>query len=534
MNVDELPDIYEAHKELWQHFDDILRLVSDLIWDVDQDLVICNVSSRLRELTGFLPHEWVGNKLEDVGTFINPDGTKSDWKWRKPFRDQLFVVLGRDGEHHTFLLSGTPYYQVTSGKFQGVRGVARDITHTLRAEEELRHSKEVAEKSNHAKSDFLASMSHELRTPLNGILGFAQLLELNPKEPLSTTQTEFTKLIIGSGKHLLELIDQVLELSKVEAGRYVMDIEDVDVSGVLDECLSIIQATATRREITIHGAVMSGDGISVRADETRLKQVLLNVLSNAVKYNQAQGRVSVSVDATDNSRVKISITDTGLGIAAEKQSRLFEPFERLGHENSEIEGTGIGLTITRELLHSMDGDISAQSVEGQGSTFMIELPISHPREDAVNDAVEKHAEEQSISEVGQGLTGTYSILYVEDNPANMSLMEHILEMVPEYEMIAAHNAEIGIAIAEERNPDLILMDINLPGMDGVAAMKQLAGMATTKHIPVVAITANAMPKDIEAGICAGFRAYLTKPFQVDLLFATLKEIFNETRSQHVS
>lgn len=529
---DDKPDTNESYKELWQHFDDITRLVSDLIWDVDQDLVICNVSARLRELTGYLPHEWVGSKLEDVGTFINSDGTKTDWKWRKPFRDQLFVVLGRDGEKYTFLLSGTPYYHVISGKLEGVRGVARDITQTLLAEEELRHSKEVAEKSNHAKTDFLASMSHELRTPLNGILGFAQLLELNRKEPLSTSQKEYTKLIIGSGEHLLELIDQVLELAKIEAGRYVMDITDVDILGLLDECLSIIKTTAAKREITVHRAVTSCDVMIVRADETRLMQVMLNVLSNAVKYNHAQGSVSVSVEATDDDRVRISITDTGLGIAADKQSGLFEPFERLGHENSEIEGTGIGLTITRELLLSMDGSISAQSVEGQGSTFMIDLPISKTQKDSVNDTVGVQTEEQSGDEMVQKLTGTYSILYVEDNPANMALMEHILDMVPEYEMIAAHNAEIGIAIAEERCPDLILMDINLPGMDGIAAMKQLGGMEATKHIPVVAITANAMPKDIEDGIRAGFRAYLTKPFQVDRLFATLKEIFNETNPQH--
>jgi len=225
MSSEQQPDVYLAYNELLQHFEDITRLVSDLIWDLDQELKIRNVSARLREITGFLPHAWVGKTFDQVGEFaISKNDGAVALNWRKPFRDQLFAVTDVHGETYTFLLSGTPYFHVKSGEFGGVRGVARDITQTLKAEEELHRSKELAEKSNQAKTDFLASMSHELRTPLNGILGFAQLLQLNPATPLTDKQDDYTGSIISSGSHLLDLIDQVLELAKIESGQYVMDI----------------------------------------------------------------------------------------------------------------------------------------------------------------------------------------------------------------------------------------------------------------------------------------------------------------------
>jgi len=519
-------DIYQAYNELLQHFEDITRLVSDLIWDLDQDLRIRTVSARLREITGFLPHEWVGKTLEEVGKFANSsEESVSVRNWRKPFRDQVFVVHGRDGDTFTFLLSGTPYFHVKSGEFEGVHGVARDITQTLKSEEELRRSTEMAENSNRAKTEFLASMSHELRTPLNGILGFAQLLQLNPQTPLTDTQNSYTASIMNSGAHLLDLIDQVLELSRIESGNYTMDIVDVPVGALLDECLSIIDTIAAKRNITLSKVVTKCDELLVRADRVRFKQVLLNLLSNAVKYNCENGRVSVSMHTVDDAIIHVEIADTGVGIDAEKLAHLFEPFERLGFENSEIEGTGIGLTITRELLRIMGGDVGVISHVDKGSMFWVELPLSQTD---VETAQEGPGQAVDHAELSTEIVGSRTILYVEDNPSNMSLMKHILSMVPEYTMIEAHNGEIGIAVAEKELPDLILMDINLPGMDGRAAMKQLATMDKTKHIPVVAVSANAMPRDIAQALEAGFHGYLTKPFQLDQLFEILKKIFSET------
>jgi len=526
MSLDREPDIHQAYNELQQHFEDITRLVSDLIWDLDQDLKIRSVSAQLREITGFLPHEWIGKSFGEVGKFASSkDNGTAAHNWRKPFRDQIFVVKNRQGEMFTFLLSGTPYFHVKSGEFGGVRGVARDITHTLKAEKEQRRSKEIAEKSNQAKTEFLASMSHELRTPLNGILGFAQLLQLNPKTSLTDQQNNYTSAIINSGNHLLDLIDQVLELAKIESGQFDMDIVDVPVGALVDECLSIIETIAAKRSITIRKIVSCCDQALVRADRIRLKQVLLNLLSNAVKYNRDNGSVSVSLHQAGNALIHIEISDTGVGIEEKKLAYLFEPFERLGYENSDIEGTGIGLTITRELLRIMGGEVEVISYVGKGSMFWVELPLSQ-LDGKIDLATTDQARQNS--ELSTGVVGTRTILYVEDNPSNMSLMKHILGMVPEYQMIEAHNGEIGIAMAEKDLPDLILMDINLPGMDGVSAMKHLASMETTKHIPVVAVSANAMPNDVAQALDEGFHGYLTKPFQINRLYELLQETFAQS------
>jgi len=525
MSSEQQPDVYLAYNELLQHFEDITRLVSDLIWDLDQELKIRNVSARLREITGFLPHAWVGKTFDQVGEFaISKNDGAVALNWRKPFRDQLFAVTDVHGETYTFLLSGTPYFHVKSGEFGGVRGVARDITQTLKAEEELHRSKELAEKSNQAKTDFLASMSHELRTPLNGILGFAQLLQLNPATPLTDKQDDYTGSIISSGSHLLDLIDQVLELAKIESGQYVMDIEDVAVGALMDECLSIIETIAAKRNITLNKVITNCDEAQVRADRVRFKQVLLNLLSNAIKYNRDNGSVSVSIHKVNDAMIHVEIADTGVGIHADQLVHLFEPFERLGYENSDIEGTGIGLTITRELLNIMGGEVGVISHVEKGSMFWVELPLSEPGGNTINTDTAKSTQ---CHEVSSEIIGVRTILYVEDNPSNMSLMKHILAMVPEYKMIEAHNGEIGIAMAEKHQPDLILMDINLPGMDGVTAMKQLASMDKTKHIPIVAVSANAMPNDVAQALEAGFHDYLTKPFQVDRLFEVLKQIFSQ-------
>jgi len=303
-----------------------------------------------------------------------------------------------------------------------------------------------------------------------------------------------------------------------------MAIEDVAVGALVDECLSVIETISAKRNITLNKVITNCDEILVRADRVRFKQVLLNLLSNAVKYNRDHGSVSVSIHKENDAMIHVEIADTGVGIDADQLVHLFEPFERLGYENSDIEGTGIGLTITRELLNLMGGEVGVISHAQKGSMFWVELPLSE-RSGNTHDI--NAVKTTQCHEVSSEIIGVRTILYVEDNPSNMSLMKHILAMVPQYQMIEAHNGEIGIAMAEKHQPDLILMDINLPGMDGVAAMKHLTSMETTKHIPIVAVSANAMPNDVAQALEAGFRDYLTKPFQVDRLFEVLKQILTQ-------
>ncbi|HEY9081194.1 MHYT domain-containing protein [Magnetovibrio sp.] len=385
---------------------------------------------------------------------------------------------------------------------------------------ELRQAKEDAEAANHAKSEFLSSMSHELRTPLNAILGFGQLLDYNPKEPLTPAQKDSVKQIMSGGQHLLNLINDVLDLAKIEAGKVQLSIENVSVKTVLNECLSLTQTLADKRGIR----QIVGEGFQtnkdIRVDHTRFKQSLLNLMSNAVKYNKENGSVTLDCHETLDGMLHISVTDTGEGIPEEKYEELFKPFNRLDAENTEIEGTGIGLTITKQLIERMDGHIGVVSEVGQGSTFWLELPCSEAKLVQMTDEEELDAERKDA--YLPGIDGT--VLYVEDNPANLSLMEMIVQQVEGLSMISAHNAELGIEMARTQKPDLIIMDINLPGMNGYEALAKLQSLSEIKNIPVIALSANAMPKDIEKGIAAGFRRYLTKPIVVDEIVYIMKDI----------
>jgi CheY-like chemotaxis protein len=360
-------------------------------------------------------------------------------------------------------------------------------------------------------------MSHELRTPLNAILGFGQMLEFNPKEPLTEAQKACTSHILKGGKHLLELINEVLDLAKIEAGHMDISIEDIRVRDVVEECLSLIVTMADTRGITVDVEAGAGDWPSVRADYTRLKQVLLNLMSNAVKYNNDGGAIHIDCRKASTGMVRISVTDTGPGIPVGKQSELFQPFSRLGAESTETEGTGIGLTITKKLVEMMDGRIGFDSTEGDGSTFWIEMPPSAEQqvEDAIGQAGGQGVAPRELPQIA----GT--ILYVEDNPANMELMKLIVERTPGLKMETAHTAELGIELARTYLPEVILLDINLPGMNGYQALEKLKADKRTAGIPVIAVTANATRRDMEKGSEAGFFAYLTKPVQVGKVTETI-------------
>ena len=380
---------------------------------------------------------------------------------------------------------------------------------------ELASARDQAEKANLAKSDFLSSMSHELRTPLNAILGFAQLLANSRKAPLNDRQQRQVNQIEKSGHHLLGLINEVLDLAKIEAGHLQLSLETLSLSGLIEDARDTMAGIAETAGITLTATPPDPD-LGVIADYTRTKQVLLNLLSNAIKYNREAGQVALHVQRRD-SRVRITVSDTGHGIPEERQAELFEPFQRLTAEHSTIEGTGIGLAITRELVEHMQGSIGVDSRPAVGSDFWFELPLAR---DGATALPEASSAPRTVSPRHAG----QRLLYIEDNPANQRLMKDIIADREDLRLEVASSAEVGLELIRHRTPDLVLMDLNLPGMDGYQALATLRQSPTLAALPVVALSANAMTRDQQRGQQAGFDAYLTKPLDIDTLLETLARL----------
>ncbi|MGM0554257.1 MAG: response regulator [Pseudomonadota bacterium] len=398
------------------------------------------------------------------------------------------------------------------GELVRLAGTVQDVTKQMEFEVALVAAREEADRANQAKSEFLSSMSHELRTPLNAILGFGQLLEYD--DSLGQEPRENVREILRAGKHLLELINEVLDLAKVESGRIELSLEPVEVCPVIQECLSLVATAADKRDIQLGHQGL--EGAVVRADRTRFKQVLLNLLSNAVKYNREGGRVTLKAQYKGDHWLRIRVIDTGPGIPEDRLAELFQPFNRLDAEGSGIEGTGIGLTITRRIVELMDGTVGVHSEVGVGSTFWIELPLEATGRTLVDH--ETTAPGGEAADRDRAVEQRWTVLYIEDNPANLRLVEHLLGRRPQVHLLTAHVPELGIELALARRPDLILLDINLPGMDGYQVLEVFQHEDDLKDTPVVAITANAMPRDVKRGRAAGFREYLTKPIDVEEFF----------------
>jgi len=384
---------------------------------------------------------------------------------------------------------------------------------------ELEIAKTAAEKANLAKSDFLSSMSHELRSPLNAILGFAQLMESDSPSP-SSSQQESIDQILQAGWHLLKLINEILDLAKIESGKLSLSPEPLSVTEVMLECQTMIEAQAQKRGISLIFPV-SGIPCFVHADRTRVKQILINLLSNAIKYNRMRGMVIVNCYAITPERIRISVTDTGAGLPPEKVAQLFQPFNRLGQETSTEEGTGIGLVVAKQLVELMGGAIGVESTVGVGSEFWIELIADVAPQLAAEEGAQTMA---VIPEVQHG-TRVRSLLYVEDNPANLKLVEQLIARRPDLHLLTAINGRRGIELARTARPEMVLMDIHLPDISGIEVLKILREDPATTHIPVVALSANAMPYDIEKGLTAGFFRYITKPINVTEFWETLQVTF---------
>ncbi len=427
-------------------------------------------------------------------------------------------IVWPDGSVHWLRESGD-VLRDTTGKATRMLGVVQDVTKSVQAREELIHAREEAENANRAKSIFLSSMSHELRTPMNAIMGFSQVLQFEGEQTLSVSQKDSIDEILKASEHLLQLINEVLDLSKIDAGRIDLSIENVLLGEVITESLQIISPLAEKRGVEIviqdeNNKITLEDLIArkvlIYADHTRIKQVILNLLSNAVKYNSENGKIILKYENINDNQICISITDTGQGLTEDEQNQLFTAFNRLGAESSNIEGTGIGLVITRNLVELMGGYIGFESTVAEGSTFWFVLPAGSDIPGETEYDSHPHTQFEEINK----LKGGHSILYIEDNPANLRLVTRLLADFSNAHMWSAHEPLLGLKLAIEHQPDLILLDINLPGINGYELLQQLRAQDETRNIPVIAISANAMPQDIKKGLDAGFDDYITKPINI--------------------
>ncbi len=488
----------------------------DAIMTTDPSGIITDVNKQMEVLTGCTRDELIGAPFKNYFT----DPVRAEMGIKKVLReknvtDYELTARSRDGKKTVVSINATTFYD-RDRKLQGVFAAARDITERKRLDQvlqekniELESARSVAEKANLSKSDFLSSMSHELRSPLNAILGFAQLMESGSPLPTATQKASIDQ-ILKAGWYLLELINEILDLALIESGRLSLSLEPMSLVNVMLECQAMIEPQAQKSGIRMSFPQFESPYV-VHADRTRVKQILINLLSNAIKYNRAQGAVEVTCIAGTKQCIRICVCDTGEGLSPEKCAQLFQPFNRLGQEASGEEGTGIGLVVSKRLVELMGGKIGVESTVGVGSTFWIELNLAaapHPVIDAAEPLVPPKLHVQHD-------TTLRTLLYVEDNKANVQLVEQLIARRPDLRLLSAEDGRLGIEMARTHQPEVILMDINLPGMNGIQALKILREDQATAHIPVLAISANAMPHDIKNGLDAGFLHYLTKPIKVN-------------------
>jgi PAS domain S-box-containing protein len=463
-----------------------------------------------------------GSTFESFRSIVHPDDRPTLYACeiqavKTASQDVVLRIIRPDGTvRYIHILSRGKHD--TDGRIRHMKGTVQDVTELKEVELALLKAKEGAEAASRAKSEFLASISHELRTPLNAILGFSQLFSMDEQLPQKTRNNAVQ--IEQAGKHLLSLVNDLIDLARIESNKMELSMEAVKLKEVVDDSLNMVQSMAYDNGIKIIVTNCDVIDIVVWADYTRLRQALINLLTNAIKYNKSNGTVQLRCELVDG-RSHIAITDTGGGIPLQKQARIFNAFDRLGAERGEIEGTGIGLVITKRLVEAMGGGIGFESMESKGSTFWLEFPLASNTA-RVNPAASLSGTDlEVISPAQHGYSNKPVTLYVEDNPMNLRLMQQIFAGNKEWELRSAENAEVGIEMARSNPPDLILMDINLPGMNGFQALSILRVTPETAHIPVIALTANAMKGDRETGMGAGFADYLTKPLNIPKLLEVL-------------
>lgn len=448
---------------------------------------------------------------------------------------QVAAVVDLDGEELWFHSTLTPIRD-DKGRVSYIIIISIDVTEQKLAEQELtvyrEHletlvdartselsiARDKAEHANEAKSEFLHSMSHELRTPLNSILGFSQLLESDTN--LISSQVEEVSEIRHAGKHLLELVNETLDLARIESGNFNLKFKEVSLQEVLSECLALVTPIAQDFEIEIPTGGNCIEPVSVYADHMRLKQVILNLLTNGIKYNRTGGSITIQWSRLITGKIRLSITDTGKGIAPDRITDIFEPFNRLNEENNEVEGTGIGLTISKKIMLAMSGAINVESEEGKGSTFYLDL-LQYKAGLGLEGQTDIESVDSHSGEKHEDAPRT--ILYIEDDRSSLYLVEAILKQMPNYNLISAIRPEQGLDLACQYVPDLILLDINLPGMNGYQVLDKLSALKETKDIPVIAITANLLAGNGRPESKSDFKDYLIKPIDVNSFLNTLEQ-----------
>jgi PAS domain S-box-containing protein len=487
------------------------------LFDADDRLVLCNSAFRAsvaRSVDGpaiGLTFESLLDVMLAAGTLDLGEELAAEFRARRLAyrRDPKGSFEERTTDHRTRRITDR---RTVEG---GVVTTIWDTTDDAHREEELK-------KASAAKTEFLSSMSHELRTPLNAILGFTQLLQRDKKTPLTARQMGMTDQVLRGGQHLLRLIDDVLDLAGIENGHVSLSVEPVSVPGVLAEVKTTLDPMAERAGIELRIAPVPDELPMIAADRTRFAQILMNYGSNAIKYGRRGGRAIVEAKVTLAGCVRITLVDDGMGIPDDKHSRIFQPFQRAGQETGPIEGTGIGLSITKRLAEMMNGHVGFASVSGEGSEFWVELPALATESRSPIAATEATVPVGSLLLEGEG--PRYTVVYVEDNPSNIAFMKELVGDLELVELITAPTAEIGIEVVRARRPNVVIMDINLPGMSGFEALRRLRELPETKDIPVLALSAAAMDRDRKRAEEAGFYRYLTKPVRVDELLAALESV----------
>ena len=494
----------------------------DALMTTDPAGIITDVNKQMEALTGCTRDELIGAPFKNY--FTDPERAEAGIKRvlsGNRVTDYELTACARDGKETVVSYNATTFHD-RDRKLQGVFAAARDVTERKHFEQtlqennvELERAKAAAEKANLAKSDFLSSMSHELRSPLNAILGFAQLM-ISETPPPTPSQVASIDPILRAGWYLLELINEILDLAQIESGKLALSLEPTSLAEVMVECQDMIEPQGQKRGIAMTFPRFDVPCF-VEADRTRLKQVIINLLSNAIKYNRPNGTVVVECAPSTPDRIRISVRDTGAGLPPEMLSQLFQSFNRLGRETTAEEGTGIGLVMSKRLVEMMEGAIAVESTVGVGSVFWFELNATAGPH-LVLDPIEAPA---TITAQAQHGTPRRTLLYVEDNPANLQLVEQLIARRSDLRLLSARDGIVGIQLARDNHPEVILMDINLPGISGIEALKMLREDPATAHIPVVALSANAMPRDIEKGLAVGFFRYLTKPIKITEFMQTL-------------